>query len=70
ELSEQAIRLLAGVVALLRRHEVNKRGQCQVCGRSAMRKFWLGRPRCAEYWSIDFAMRQPLDLVRSQLRDR
>jgi hypothetical protein len=30
ELTEQAVRLLTGVVMLLRQHRVNKRGQCPI----------------------------------------
>lgn len=29
---EQTVRLLAMAVTLLRQHQVNKRGQCQLCG--------------------------------------
>lgn len=70
ELHEQTLRLLTGVVVLLRRHEVNKRGRCRVCGRSKIWVFWFRRPPCTVYQSIDFVMRQPLNMVRSQLRDR
>lgn len=31
---ELAVRLLTGVVTLLQQHEVNKRGQCRLCGRT------------------------------------
>jgi len=46
EVAEQAVRLLAGVVVLLRRHHVNKRGQCRYCGWTRwVWRFWLRRPR-------------------------
>jgi hypothetical protein len=68
EIREQTVRLLAGVVMLLRQHHVNKRGQCKYCGwtRWAWR-FWRRRPQCTVYRSVDFAMRQPLRWVRWQL---
>ncbi len=68
ELEEQLLRLLTGMVMLLRRHRVNKRGQCEYCvwTRWAWR-FWRRRPQCAVYLSLDFAMRQPLDAVWRRL---
>lgn len=68
EVEEQAVRLLASAVMLLRLHRVNKRGQCKYCGwtRWAWR-FWYRRPRCTVRMSLDFAMRQPLHWVWWQL---
>lgn len=64
ELEEQILRLLTGVVMLLRQHEVNRQSQCRICGwpRRTWR-LWHRRPRCTVYRSLDFAMRQPLDAV-------
>lgn len=68
ELEEQLLRLLAGVVVLLRHHPVNKRGQCEYCGWTRWTwRFWRRRPRCMVYLSLDFAMRQPLDAVLRRL---
>lgn len=64
EVEEQTLRLLAGVVMLLRRHRVNKRGQCKHCGWMRWAWWsWYRRPRCTVYRSIDFAMSQPLHWV-------
>lgn len=65
---EQTVRLLTGVVRLLRQHRVNRRGQCRFCGWT--RRIWrLGhrRPRCTAYRAVDLAMSQPLDVVWWQL---
>lgn len=62
-LEEQTVRLLTGVVMLLRQHEVNKRGQCRFCAASCRWTFWRRRPQCTVYRSLDFAMRQSLDTV-------
>jgi hypothetical protein len=68
EIEEQAVRLLASVVMLLRQHHTNKRGQCKYCGWTRWaRRFWHRRPRCTVYRSVDFAMRQPLRWVWWQL---
>jgi hypothetical protein len=67
-LEDQTARLLAGVVVLLRQHHINKRGQCNYCGWSRWR-LWHGHPLCTVYRSVDFAMRQPLDVVRKRLRE-
>jgi hypothetical protein len=70
ELEEQVVRLLAGAVMLLGRHRVNKRGQCEYCGWARWTwRLWHGRPQCTVYLSLDFAMRQPLDLVWRRLRE-
>jgi len=66
-LEEQAVRLLAGVVMLLGQHQLNKRGQCPFCAASHRWRFWQRRPQCAVYRTIDFVMRQPLDVVWQQL---
>ena len=67
-LEEQTVRLLAGVVMLLRQHRVNKRGQCEYCGWTRWTwRLWRWRPKCTVYLSLDFAMRQPLDVVWQQL---
>ncbi len=63
-LEEQTMRLLIGVITLLRQHPVDKRGQCKYCGRTKRRwRFWRRRPQCTVRRSLDFAMRQPLDVV-------
>jgi hypothetical protein len=66
-LEEQAVRLLAGVVMLLRQHQLNKRGQCRFCVAPRRWQFWQRWPQCAVYRTIDFVMRQPLDVVWQQL---
>lgn len=65
EVDEQILRLLAGVIMLLRQHWVNRRSQCKRCG--PFWWFWRRQPQCAVYRSLDFAMRQPLHWVRWQL---
>jgi hypothetical protein len=68
ELEEEVVRLLTGVVMLLRRHRVNKRGQCEYCGWARRTwQFWQRRPQCTVYLSLDFAIRQPLDAVWRRL---
>lgn len=69
-LEEQTVRLLAGVVMLMRQHNVNKRGQCRFCAapRRALR-FWHRRPQCTVHRALDFALRQRLDIVWCQLLD-
>lgn len=69
-LEEQTVRLLAGVVMLMRQHDVNKRGQCRFCAAShrALR-FWHRRPQCAVLRALDFAISQRLDIVCCQLLD-
>lgn len=67
-LEEQTVRLLAGVVMLLRQHRVNQRGQCQYCGWTGWTwRLWRGRPQCTVHLSFDFAMRQRLDAVWQRL---
>lgn len=71
ELKELAVRLLAGVVMLLRQHRVNKRGQCRYCEWTRWtRPFWHGRPSCTVYETVNFALRQRLDRVWRQLLAR
>ena len=62
---EQAVRLLTGVVMVLRQHKLNKRGQCRAC--AAPGRFWLRRPRCAVYRDLSFAMSQGIVFVWWQL---
>ena len=66
-LEDQTVRLLAGVLMLLGQHQLNKRGQCRFCAASRRWRFWQRRPQCAVYRTIDFVMRQPLDVVWRQL---
>lgn len=68
EFKEQLVRLLTGVVMLLRKHRVNKKGQCEYCGWASWTwRFWRRRPRCTVDRGLNFAMRQPLDMVWLQL---
>ena len=66
-LKDRTTRLLAGIIKLLRQHDINKRGQCQICARPRIWQLWRRRPQCTVYRSLDFAMRQPLSLVLSLL---
>ena len=69
-LEEETVRLLTGVMMLLRQHHVNKRGQCQYCGWTRWSwRLWRRRPQCTVYIGLDFVMRQPLDMVRRLLED-
>lgn len=69
-LEEQTERLLTGVVMLLRKHHVNKWGQCKYCGWTRWTwRFCRRRPRCTVYRSLDFAMSQCMEIVRQQLLD-
>ncbi len=52
---------------LLSQHRVNNQGQCHYCGRRW--QLWHKQPHCTVYRSLDFALRQPLDMVRQQLRE-
>lgn len=71
ELKELAVRLLTGVVMLLRQHHTNKRGQCRYCEWTRLaRSFWHGQSDCAVYEVVDFAFRQRLDRVWRQLLTR
>lgn len=67
ELKEQTVRLLAGVLMLLRQHEVNNRGQCRFCATSRWWRFWNKRPQCTVHLNLDFAMRQRMDVVWQRL---
>lgn len=61
---EQAVRLLAGMLMLLRQHKINKRGQCRFCGWSGkIWHFWRRRPRCTVYRNLNFVMNQSYDGV-------
>jgi len=44
-LKEQTTRLLAGMLMLIRRHDVNERGQCRVCRWSRTWQFWRKKPQ-------------------------
>jgi hypothetical protein len=66
---EQTVRLLGGVVMLLRQHQLNKRGQCRFCASAHCWRFWQRRPQCTVYRSLDFVMRQSLDAVWWQLSE-
>jgi hypothetical protein len=68
KLEELTVRLLTGVLMLLRQHRINKRGQCRYCGWTRLTwRLWRRRPQCTVYRSLDFVMGQPLDLVRQHL---
>lgn len=68
DFKEQLVRLLTGAVLLLRQHRVNKKGQCNYCGRTRRTwRFWRRRPQCTVYRGLDFVMRQPLVFVWGQL---
>jgi hypothetical protein len=58
--NDQLVRVLTGVVMLLRQHRVNKQGQCSYCG--GRWRFWRTQPQCTVYRCLDFALRQPLDM--------
>jgi hypothetical protein len=63
-LEERTVRLLAMIVILLRQHQINKRGQCQYCGRTRwMWQFWRRRRRCTVHQALNLGMGQSLDVV-------
>lgn len=65
---EQTVRLLMGAARLLREHEVNKRGQCNRCGRTRWTwRFWRRRRQCTVHSVLSFAAAQRLDAVWWQL---
>jgi hypothetical protein len=65
---EQAVRLLAGVVMLLRQHKMNKRGQCRACAApDRIWRFWRRRSPCTVYSNLNFAMSQSMDVAWWQL---
>lgn len=69
-LEDHTARLLTGVIMLLRQHHINKRGQCNYCGWTRrIWRLWHRRPQCTVNLALDFAMGQPLDLVRRRLRE-
>jgi hypothetical protein len=52
-LEEQMFRLTVGVVMLLRRHQVNKRGQCKYCGWTRWKwRLWRRRPQCTVHGGL------------------
>jgi hypothetical protein len=62
------VRLLADVLMVLQQHRVNKWGQRQYCGRTRWTwRLWRRRLQCTAYRSLDYAMRQRLDVVWRQL---
>ena len=65
--SDQIVRVLTGVVMLLRQHRVNTQGKCHYCGRRW--QFWQKQPQCTVYRCLDFALRQPLHVVLRHLRE-
>jgi hypothetical protein len=67
--NEQAIRLLTGEVMLLRRHHVNKRGQCKYCRRTRWAWLFQRRSQCSVYFCLDFAMCQPVQIVWRRLHE-
>jgi hypothetical protein len=68
-LQEQAIRLLAGEIMLLRQHRVNKRGQCKYCRRTKWCWLFQRRAQCSVYVCLDFAMCQPVQVVWRRLQE-
>jgi hypothetical protein len=68
-LEEQTVRLLGGMVMLLRQHNLNNRGQCRFCAAPRRWRFWQRRPQCTVYRTVDFVMRQSLDAVWWQLSE-
>lgn len=63
-LDEELARLLAVALALLRQHQVNKRGQCQFCNWTRWsRRFWCRRRRCTVHQAMDLGLGQTLDFV-------
>jgi hypothetical protein len=68
---QQMPRLLASITALLELHAVNNRGQCKFCGWSRWGwRFWRPRPRCTVFQTIEYAMRQGVDVVWWELLGR
>lgn len=65
ESNKQTVRVVMGALTLLRQHRVNKRGQCRYCGwtRWWRRRFWRRRPQCTVFRSLDFVLRQPVEMV-------
>ncbi len=64
---EQTVRLLMGVVRLLRQHRVNQRGRCRFCGWTRWGwRIWRRRPQCTVYQAFDFVS-QPMDVAWWQL---
>lgn len=58
------VRLLTGVVTLLKQHEVNKRGQCKFCGWTTWRwRLWRPRRHCTVFQTVDRAMKESIELV-------
>ncbi|MGH8573026.1 MAG: hypothetical protein ACREX8_10700 [Gammaproteobacteria bacterium] len=67
-LEELVVRLLTPVVMLLRKHAVNKRGQCKFCRRTRWTWwFWRRQRRCTVFRVLDLVMGQDLDVVWWQL---
>jgi hypothetical protein len=67
ESTEQTVRVLIGVLTLLRQHRVNKHGQCSYCGWTRWYwRSWRRRPQCTIFRSLDFVLRQPVDVVMQE----
>ncbi len=63
-IEEQVVRLLTGVIMVLRQHKLNKRGQCVACAAPGrIWRFFLRRPPCAVYRDLNFAMSHGMDVV-------
>lgn len=61
---ELTVRLLTGVVTLLKQHEVNKRGQCKFCGWTKWYwRLWRPRRRCTVFQAADRAMHEGIEVV-------
>jgi hypothetical protein len=64
ESNKQMVRVIVGVLTLLKQHRVNKRGQCRYCGWTQWYwRFFRTRPQCTVVRSLDFALRQPVEVV-------
>jgi hypothetical protein len=64
ESNNQTVRVIVGVLTLLKQHRVNKRGQCRYCGWTRWYwRLWRARPQCTVVRSLDFVLRQPVELV-------
>jgi hypothetical protein len=64
ESTEQTLRVLMGVITLLKQHRVNKHGQCRYCGWTRWYwQFWRRRPQCTVFRSLNFVLRQPVEVV-------
>ncbi len=70
-LEEQTVRLLVGVLMVLRQHHVNQRGQCRFCTMPKWTwRFWHRRPQCTVSRALDFVLTQRFDIVWRQMEDQ